>query len=69
VGHNDAVSSVAWSPQHSMQFASGGSDRKVVIWDIDRLNMNSKEKVGHEILVSWLLLSSYTLATAPGSPT
>jgi len=42
VGHNDSVNVVAWNPLHSMQFASGSSDRKVVLWDIERLNMNTQ---------------------------
>ena len=46
VGHNDAVNCVTWNPQNSMQFASGSSDRKIVYWDIDRLNKNTKEKTG-----------------------
>jgi WD40 repeat protein len=41
VGHNDAVNVVAWNPQNSMQFVSGSSDRRAVIWDIERLNLNT----------------------------
>ena len=55
MGHNDAVNVVSWNPHHSMQFSSGSSDRKIVFWDIDRLNMNSKEKTGNEMLVLKML--------------
>lgn len=41
VGHNDAVNVVAWNPNKPLQFASGSSDRRVVLWDIERLNLNS----------------------------
>jgi WD40 repeat protein len=41
-GHGEAVNAVAWNPRHSMQFASGSSDRKVVFWDVERLNMNTQ---------------------------
>ena len=51
---------VSWNPHHSMQFSSGSSDRKIVFWDIDRLNMNSKEKTGNEMLVLKMLWSSFT---------
>ncbi|KJE92778.1 retinoblastoma binding protein 7, variant [Capsaspora owczarzaki ATCC 30864] len=32
-GHSNIVEDVAWHPLHSALFASGGDDRKVMIWD------------------------------------
>jgi WD40 repeat protein len=34
LGHNDSVNVVAWSPSKPLQFASGSSDTRVVLWDI-----------------------------------
>lgn len=34
IGHNDAVNVVSWSPHSAVQFASGSSDRRVVVWDM-----------------------------------
>lgn len=65
VGHNDAVNVVAWNPNKPLQFASGSSDRRVVLWDIERLNLNSEESTGNEILVSIIVCSSYTEGIDP----
>ncbi len=60
VGHNDAVNVVAWNPRNPLQFSSGSSDRRVVLWDIERLNLNTEESNGNEILVGMMLCSSFT---------
>ncbi len=41
MGHNDAVTSVSWNPENAMQFGSGSSDRRMVVWDVERLNLNT----------------------------
>jgi WD40 repeat protein len=46
-GHNDSVNVVSWSPFNPLQFASGSSDRKIVIWDIERLKLNTNDKQGN----------------------
>jgi len=42
LGHNDSVNIVSWNPRKPLQFASGSSDRRVVLWDIERLNANTE---------------------------
>ena len=51
IGHNDAVNTVSWNPYVNLQFASGSSDRKIVVWDISKINQNTSEKASSEILV------------------
>jgi WD40 repeat protein len=41
IGHNDAVNAVSWSPHSPVQFATASSDRKVVVWDMERLGENT----------------------------
>jgi histone-binding protein RBBP4 len=36
-GHRDEVTTVAWSPDEEPIFASAGSDRRVIIWDLSRI--------------------------------
>ena len=38
IGHNDSVNTVIWSPFSPLKFASGSSDRRIVLWDIEKLN-------------------------------
>lgn len=49
IGHNDSVNTVTWNPHSPVQFATASSDRRVVLWDMERLNEG--DKVGNEILV------------------
>jgi WD40 repeat protein len=58
IGHNEAVNTVSWSPHSAVQFASGSSDRRVVVWDLEKLNDNTQDKAGSEILVRKALFSS-----------
>jgi WD40 repeat protein len=47
VGHNNEVNLVSWSPKNSLQFASGGSDNRIVIWYIEKLNDSTQNKNGN----------------------
>lgn len=41
-GHNGSVNSVKWCAEHPLKFASGSTDKKVVIWDLKDLKVNDK---------------------------
>lgn len=41
IAHNDSVNSVSWSPHSATQFASGSSDRRIILWDLSKLTENS----------------------------
>lgn len=59
-GHSDSVNVVGWNPHRPLQFATGSSDKRVVVWDMGRLGENTTEKTGNEILVSSRVCSSST---------
>lgn len=42
VAHSDSVNSVSWCPHSATQFASGSSDRRIILWDLSKLSENSQ---------------------------
>lgn len=53
-GHNGPVNTIKFCPQHPLRFASGSSDRKIVLWDMS--NLKPDDKSSDEILVILFLL-------------
>jgi len=48
--HQDSVHKVAWAPFSMSILASVGSDKKVVIWDLGRINSESQDDLPPEVL-------------------
>ena len=36
-GHTDAIFSGVWSPHHPNHLATGGLDRRVIVWDLNKV--------------------------------